>query len=143
MKTVAIVAIWIMTAATTASCAAPAAADTVYQFQSPSEDIACSTDTHGDGTGSATCEVAGDSAGPPLPCPLPPTSHVHFELDQGHAPDTGCGYTLFVPGLSILDYGQTRSAGAITCDSEPSGMTCTDSGTTHFFHVSHESYQLG
>jgi len=26
---------------------------------------------------------------------------------------------------------------------EPTGMTCTDSGTGHFFRVSRESYQLG
>ncbi len=32
---------------------------------------------------------------------------------------------------------------SITCDSEPSGMTCTDSGTGHFFRVSRDSYQLG
>jgi len=31
----------------------------------------------------------------------------------------------------------------MTCDSEPSGMTCTDSSTGHFFRISRESYQLG
>jgi hypothetical protein len=36
-----------------------------------------------------------------------------------------------------------QSVGVITCDSEPAGMTCTDSSTGHFFRVSRESYQLG
>lgn len=46
-------------------------------------------------------------------------------------------------GLQTLAYGQTRSIGAITCSSEPSGVTCTDSGTGHFFRVSRDSYELG
>ena len=42
-----------------------------------------------------------------------------------------------------LDFGQTRSVGTITCDSEESGVTCTDTATYHFFRVSPESYDLG
>ena len=45
--------------------------------------------------------------------------------------------------LPTLDYGQTRCLGPITCDSEPTGMTCTDTSTGHFLRVSRESYQLG
>ncbi len=47
------------------------------------------------------------------------------------------------PGLKTLDYGQTYSQGAITCDSEVSGVTCTDTSTGHFFRVSRETYELG
>ena len=47
------------------------------------------------------------------------------------------------PHESTLEYGQTLSVGPITCDSEPSGVTCTGSSTGHFFRVSRESYQLG
>jgi hypothetical protein len=46
-------------------------------------------------------------------------------------------------GLPTLDYGQTHRVGSITCASEPSGVTCTDTSTGHFFRVSRESYQLG
>jgi hypothetical protein len=53
----------------------------------------------------------------------------HSEFDSGPWP--------------TLDYGQTRSLGAITCDSEPSGMTCTDAGSGHFFRLSRDSYQVG
>ena len=48
-----------------------------------------------------------------------------------------------VPGLKTLDYGQANSRGAITCDSELSGVTCTDTATGHFFRVSRENYELG
>jgi hypothetical protein len=44
---------------------------------------------------------------------------------------------------TTLDYGQTRSVGVMTCASEPSGVTCTDTSTGHFFRVSSDSYQLG
>jgi hypothetical protein len=43
----------------------------------------------------------------------------------------------------MLGYGQTRSLGAITCDSETSGITCTDTSSGQFFRVSRDSYQLG
>ena len=43
----------------------------------------------------------------------------------------------------LPDYGQKRSIGANTCGSEPSGMTCTDASTGHFFRMSSESYDLG
>jgi hypothetical protein len=42
-----------------------------------------------------------------------------------------------------LDYGQTKSVGVMTCASEPSGVTCTDTSTGHFFRVSRDSYELG
>jgi hypothetical protein len=42
-----------------------------------------------------------------------------------------------------LDYGQTHSVGAMTCESEPSGMTCTDTSSGHYFRVSQESYEGG
>jgi hypothetical protein len=34
-------------------------------------------------------------------------------------------------------------SGNIACDSEPSGVKCTDSSTGHYFRVSRESYDLG
>ena len=38
---------------------------------------------------------------------------------------------------------QHQSFGAITCDSEQTRMTCTDTDTGHYFRVSSDSYQLG
>ena len=45
--------------------------------------------------------------------------------------------------LPTLAYGQTHTVGTITCASGPSGVTCTDSSTGHFFQVSREAYTLG
>jgi hypothetical protein len=45
--------------------------------------------------------------------------------------------------MPTLDYGQTRSHGPFTCDSEPAGVTCTDNSTGQHFFVSTDSYQLG
>ena len=39
--------------------------------------------------------------------------------------------------------GQTKSVGLMTCASEPSGVTCTDTSSGHFFRVSRDSYELG
>jgi hypothetical protein len=71
-----------------------------------------------------------------------------FSLIGGKPSRLGCywgfGGPLSTPnGKTTLEYGQTLSVGAITCDSEPSGVTCTDSSTGHFFRVSRESYELG
>jgi hypothetical protein len=104
-----------------------------------------------DGTGSIGCEGGGPYAVPkPLDCHLGWGDR--FTLDQGSAPVSHChGDTNIaphtspgnIPGVPILDYGQTRSAGAITCESEPTGVTCTDSGTRHYIRLSREANELG
>ena len=69
-----------------------------------------------------------------------------FSIIEGEPAKLMCYWgsgTLNAPTMSTLDYGQTQSAGAITCESETSGVTCTDSSTGHFFRVSRESYELG
>jgi hypothetical protein len=104
-----------------------------------------------DGTAFATCKLKDHT------WVAPPTSGGDCEysgsdlmLLQGDAPCAGFWPSqIFLAqqpqygGLQTLAYGQTRSIGAITCDSEPSGVTCTDSSTGHFFRVSRESYELG
>ncbi len=42
----------------------------------------------------------------------------------------------------ILGYGSRTVAGPISCDSQPSGVTCTDTTTGHFFQMSREKYDL-
>jgi hypothetical protein len=69
-----------------------------------------------------------------------------FDLHQGNPP--GRGYScaagsLVDPGEQMLDYGQTRSVGTITCDSETSGMTCTRHQHRALLPGSRESCQLG
>lgn len=69
-----------------------------------------------------------------------------FRLDQGQPGFLRCSYAALAGGVGpwpTLEYGQRTSSGAITCESAPTGITCTDTDSGHFFRVSRESYQLG
>jgi hypothetical protein len=131
--------------------AATAHADATYWIKSPSGNIGCVLSVT-NGLGSAVCDAADHTwAAPPLPadCPHPhdPVFYLHQRVDNTGRPDIDqchAGNTpVYASNLQTLDYGQTQSAGAITCDSEPLGITCTDTGTGHFFRISRDSYQLG
>jgi hypothetical protein len=120
-------------------------------FQSPSGGIFCSLSVGADGKGGVECQGGGN-----YPAPTPPNCHLawgdRFSLDQGITPVSSChGDTIVpshsapgpIPDVPVLGYGQTRAAGTITCDSEASGLTCTDKSTGHFIHLSREANGLG
>ena len=116
-----------------------------YSFQSPGGNIACTLGPSANpGLTVAACDIGDHTyTAPPRPADCQLGWGDRFSLLQGNAAMMDChGDTLRVPGLSTLDYGQTRSSGPITCDSESVGMTCTDSSSGHFFRVSSGSYQL-
>lgn len=151
MKVQAIVAVW-MAGAAAIGLAATAQADNAEQdFQSPTTNIECWVRAT-----EAGCDIGDYTYVPPdpypteqVPRPCSTGSVIRFDLNQGHPPvgycHPGAGplTNLHAPGLQTLDYSQTRSVGVMTCDSEPSGVTCTDNSTGRFFRVSRESYQLG
>lgn len=152
MKIAKLAALPIAAAALGLSVAATANAGTDgpadIQFKSPTENIYCSLAPLLDGA--ASCEIRDHS----WPTPLSVTGQacnfalggLHYNLQPGQASDATCyegASQLDTPNVEVLDYGQTRSFGTITCDSEPDGITCTDSGTGHFFRLSSDSYQLG
>jgi hypothetical protein len=153
MKIKMIAALSIATAATALHLAAVARADSdEYEFASPTGNIACNMNMFEDGTGAAYCEirdhtwaVSEATRGPfGRACDLN-FGGLEFYLDKGKAPALGCyegAGNMSRPGPA-LGYGQTHSVGTITCGSEPSGVTCTDSSTGHFFRVSRETYQFG
>jgi hypothetical protein len=127
-----------------------------YQFLSPSGNIACQMDQRDDGTGYAWCKVDGhewaaqpgtDCQAAYLPGAIGQPGGEDLQLSQGNTPCLGFVMSqIFFSGQyapAPLDYGQTHTVGTITCESAPSGVTCTDAGTGHFFRVSGESYQLG
>ena len=62
--------------------------------------------------------------------------------DTGSGAGFNCYAQEFPAAEQTLAYGQTRSLGTITCDSEPTGITCTDSSTGHYFRISRETYEL-
>jgi hypothetical protein len=144
----------IATATIAATLALPATAHASLSdlFQSPSANIGCAMVRLNDGTASASCDITEYDFATPDNCPNSAernqgNSFVRFVLHQGKQAQIECpsGHTDAVGGYSerTLDYGQTSSVGTITCDSGPSGITCTDSSTGHFVRVSRESYQLG
>jgi hypothetical protein len=113
-------------------------------FQSPSGNVHCDSLRGADGNAGVECDVETAAYGvPPGTCRLRGLVASQFLLGQGDGrPDVGC-VPPSNPPWQTLDHGQTRSLGPITCTSEPSGMTCTDASTGHFFRVSQDSYQVG
>jgi hypothetical protein len=147
MKITLIVAVWTAAATTTISLAATTHADYSYSmFSSPSGNIACSIGQGATGKAGVACDIRQYTYPPPRQCS---TERVHlvgdrFALDQGDPPHLEChSDTQVMPGLPTLDYGAAGSVGPIICDSERSGVTCTDTSTGHFFRVARDSYELG
>ncbi len=153
--TVALITIAISAAAVAVPASAAADPGSRFSFRSPSGNIACLMDSGADGAGYAVCKVRDETWAAPAEgtCALayvpgsigePATD---LQLKQGSAPCTGFVMTqMFFSGpyaAPTLGYGQAHTVGAITCGSERSGVTCTDSSTGHFFRVSRESSELG
>jgi hypothetical protein len=151
MKIKMIAALSIATAATALPLAATAHASLSDLFQSPSGNIACAMVKPPGPGGAASCDITQYDFAAPGNCPNgvgnnQGGSFVRFVLYQGSQAQIECHAGHGVVGGNgerTLDYGQTTSVGTVSCDSEPSGVTCTDSSTGHFFRVSSESYQLG
>ena len=157
MKITTLVGIATATVAPSIAVPAIAHADTQYaDFLSPSGDINCSimleapfplNGVENPGNNTLSCEVVNHTWPTPGGC----TNTVRDVPDVGMAADdtappvVDCAkYPNQLPlPWPTLDYGQTRSLGVFTCDSEPSGIKCTNSNTGHFFRVSRESYEVG
>ena len=121
------------------------------QFRSPSGDISCNLVYYPPkaarlppGGNFVQCDIGNHSWAHPQPPPADRPDYTStFVLMRGQMPIVGYRGGTFVALGPTLDYGQTQSAGAITCSSEQSAMKCTDVSTGHFFRVSQESYELG
>jgi hypothetical protein len=151
MKKQVSVAVWAAAAAAIGLAATAHADDTGQQFQSPSTNIECWVRAT-----EAGCDIGDYTYVPPtpfptqqVPVPCPSDDVIRFHIGPAHPavgychPNAPALTGLHAPGLQTLDYGQTRAVGVMTCDSEPSGVTCTDTSSGHFFRVSRESYQIG
>jgi hypothetical protein len=151
MKITMIAALSIATAATALPLAATAQANVThsYIFQSPSGNIGCEIFDRDDGTGDAVCKIHDRTWVSPAPggdwaCAFAGQDLI---LYRGAAACVGAYPSQIWLALDYnkvtLAYGQTHTVGTITCDSEPTGVTCTDTATGHFFRVSRENYELG
>ena len=159
MKTMKITALaGIATATIAGSIAVPAIAhaDTQEQdFLSPSGNINCSitldapfnmNGVENPGNNVVQCEVVDPTWQAPHTCPTTVNvAGVAMRADATAPPVVDCEkYPNQLPlPWPTLDYGQTRTLGVFTCDSEPSGIRCTNSNTGHFFRLSRESYEVG
>jgi hypothetical protein len=130
---------------------ATAQADPPGSFQTPSGGIYCSMGEVKIGIGRLICEGGHGFMVGKNGC-----EHLawgdRFSISQGEPVESHCHGDTIKPSYSgkgpnpavpILGYGQTRSAGTITCDSETTGLTCTDSSTGHYFFMSREANELG
>ena len=143
------------TGATTIGLAATGhAAANEYLFESPSGNIACDFTDQGGGSAHLYCAIDTHSFQSPTVNAASSDRcadhNLWFNMQQGMEPLVVCdtegditGPLLHRPGLWTLGYGQSLGAGAIKCASETTGMTCTDSSTGHYFHISRESYEIG
>lgn len=121
-----------------------------YDFGDPSRNIACMLrllpSGRTDPINTVQCDIdehtwVGPQSGPG---PCPQDEGYIFMLRQEGEPEISCLNGSVLPTIyTVLEYGQTRTAGAITCASEPSGMTCTNSNTGHYFQLSRDSYEVG
>lgn len=126
--------------------AAGAQADTINDFKTPSGNIYCYMSTNGDGVPIVACEGGGPQAGPKPDCAVHSAWGDRFYMAQGQAPQSDCHNDTIrsnEPQAPVLEYGQTKSNGTITCDSETTGLTCTDSSTGRYFSMSREANVLG
>ncbi len=132
----------VIAAATLSGVVGVAHADSVFNFQSPSGNIACTLGGALDG--GVECDVAEYRYRvPPTPADCPLNFGDRFALNPGQPPLMMChGDTVRVPNARTLDYGQKLSIGTITCDSAQVGITCTDASTGHYFRAARDSYQL-
>ena len=121
-----------------------------YEFVTPSGNIVCNI--YSDSSG-ASCEIQDHTWVVPASTDGPAGRPCDFNfgglqlyVSQGNPGKLGCyeGASNFdAPNHKTLDYGRSHSHGPITCNSELSGVTCTDTATGHFFRISRENYELG
>lgn len=121
-----------------------AQADVTGDFTTPSGNIYCQMAVS-NGVPAVACEGGG-----PYAVPVPEGCHGgwgdRFILAQGQDVTSKCHTDTIRSNQAqapVLPYGQTQSIGTITCDSESTGLTCTDSSTGKYFSMSREANTTG
>jgi hypothetical protein len=128
-----------------------------YEFGDPSKNIACSLKYWPIGTrgsdhvlNTVQCDIAAHTwvgpqeSGGTAPCADP--AGYTFMLRETGIPTVHCftdGQT--IPTIySVLEYGQSKTAGSITCTSAPApaGITCTNANSGNMFSVSSDVYSV-
>ena len=109
-------------------------------FTSPTGNIGCYIDKK-----TVRCDIADRDWKPP-PRPAGCSSEVDYgqgiSLNAGGAPSFVCAGDTALGGGKPLAYGQSIGAGLLRCESEESGMSCTDTETGTGFTISKDSYSF-
>lgn len=144
-------------AAATIGLAGPANADDTQHanFLSPSGNINCSimleppfvaNGVNYSGNNDVQCEIVDHAWQPPEGCPASvDVVGASMGADATAPPVVVCvkyPNQLPLPGRRST-MAKPQTLGAISCDSELSGITCTNANTGHFFRLSSESYDVG
>jgi hypothetical protein len=144
----ATITVGIAAAATVLAMLGPpsAQAEIVGDFKTPSGTVYCQMALSNGGVAAVACEGGGPQTGPKPDCASRFPWGDRISIVQGAAPESDCHTDTIrsnQPEAPILDYGQSRTIGQITCDSETSGLTCTDASTGHYFSMSREANTSG
>lgn len=114
------------------------ATESLGAFTSPSGNIGCAMDEE-----SVRCDIRQRSWKPP---PAPKDCELDYgqglQLSAGAEPGFVCAGDTTLGAGPPLPYGEATAKGLLTCESEESGMTCTDTETGRGFTLSKESYEL-
>jgi hypothetical protein len=131
------------TTSTTTDGAPPPADITVSKltgFTSPTGNIGCYIDKT-----TVRCDISDRDWKPPAR-PADCSSQVDFgqgiSMDAGGSPAFVCAGDTALGGGKPLAYGQSIGAGILRCESEESGVSCTDAESGRGFTISKESYSF-
>jgi hypothetical protein len=129
------------TALATIAIAAPASAERIISFTSPTGNIGCIvSDKYG-----ARCDIRTKdwSRGPrPKGCPtFTDWGQGLWVTRHGRGRIVCAGDTAMTKGHHLA-YGRSRSVGRFTCTSRTTGMTCINRHTGHGFELARERYWL-
>jgi hypothetical protein len=111
-------------------------------FQTPSGNIRCSMSTYSTGGDTVRCEITDHTWEPdePVGCQLNWGDRV--VMDQGSMAEFGCyGQEMPAP-THTLEYGQLQTHGTLGCVSKPTGVTCTDGVSGHYFFISRDTIAM-
>ncbi len=106
-------------------------------FQTPSGNIGCYVDVN-----AARCDIAKRTWKP-----TPDENGCTLDYGQGiivthDRAEFVCAGDTTLGGSEILDYGQKVERGEYVCESEPDGVTCSETETGHGFFISRQSFRI-
>ena len=133
-----VASVLVFTGATTILWAAPAVAQDLAHFRSPSGNVGCVLDVD-----YVRCDISERDWSPPVQ-----PADCEFDYGQGLQMGVGepatfvCAGDTTLGGTDVLGYAQTITRGALSCTSTESALSCRVSDGGHGFSISRQVYQV-